>query len=306
MELSFVIGVLLFALFASAAAFAVLSMRKRNKKTGIFAIVLAGVMFLLLFTVPMSLHTIDTGEVAVVKVLGEARYVRPAGTHFDFWLTNTYQVYDAKVQNVDINTATYSSDAQTMDVQMTLQYQIMSDKVVEIARQYGSLDLLESRIRSIAIEKTKAVLSSHKAMDIIANRAAMSPAVEKAIKDAIDEDFFVDVTAVVMTNIDFSDAFENAVEEKMIAEQQQLKAAYENQTKVEKSEADARAKVIDAEAEAKAKLIEAEAEAEANRMLEESLTDKILRQRYIEKWDGSLPNTVAGENASVLLPAGND
>ena len=75
---------------------------------------------------------------------------------------------------------------------------------------------------------------------------------------------------------------------------------------MEKSEADARAKVIDAEAEAKAKLIEAEAEAEANRMLEESLTDKILRQRYIEKWDGTLPNTVAGENASVLLPAGND
>ncbi|MBR5411403.1 MAG: hypothetical protein IK104_12095 [Clostridia bacterium] len=303
MELKTIIGALFLLMTVGFAALAVHAFRAEKKKTGSTWIVAAVVALLLLVTVPMSIHTIDTGEVAVVKVLGEAKYVRYAGTHFDFWLTNTYQVYDSKVQNVDITTNTYSSDAQTMDVQMTLQYQIMSDKVVDIAKQYGSLELLENRIRSISIEKTKAVLSSHKAMNIIADRAAMSPAVEKAIKDAIDEDFFVDVTAVVLTNIDFSDAFENAVEEKMIAEQKQLKAAYENQTKVEKSEADAKARLIDAEAEAKALLIQAEAEAEANRLLEESLTDKILRQRYIEKWDGVLPKTVAGDDASILIPA---
>ena len=303
MELKFIVGALFFAAAAGGVALAVRAFRQSRRKSGATYVILAVLAFLLLATVPMSIHTIDTGEVAVVKVLGEAKYVRPAGTHFDFWLTNTYQTYDAKVQNVDITTNTYSSDAQTMDVQMTIQYQIMSDKVVEIARQYGSLDLLENRIKSISIEKTKAVLSAHKAMDIIADRAAMSPAVEKAIKDAIDENFFVDVTAVVLTNIDFSDAFENAVEEKMIAEQKQLKAAYENQTKVEKSEADAKARLIDADAEAKAKLIEAEAEAEANRLLEESLTDQILRQRYLEKWDGVLPNTVAGTDATLLLPA---
>jgi regulator of protease activity HflC (stomatin/prohibitin superfamily) len=303
MELKTIIGALFLIMTVGFAVLAVRAFRAEKKKTGSTWIVAAVVALLLLVMVPMSIHTIDTGEVAVVKVLGEAKYVRYAGTHFDFWLTNTYQVYDSKVQNVDITTNTYSSDAQTMDVQMTLQYQIMSDKVVDIAKQYGSLELLENRIRSISIEKTKAVLSSHKAMNIIADRAAMSPAVEKAIKDAIDEDFFVDVTAVVLTNIDFSDAFENAVEEKMIAEQKQLKAAYENQTKVEKSEADAKARLIDAEAEAKALLIQAEAEAEANRLLEESLTDKILRQRYIEKWDGVLPKTVAGDDASILIPA---
>lgn len=293
MELGFIIGVFLFALTVCGVVLAVKSFRAKRSGTGKAAVAMAVIALLLLVTVPMSIHTIDTGEVAVVKVLGEARYVRTAGTHFDFWLTNTYQTYDAKVQNVDISTNTYSSDAQTMDVQMTIQYQIMSDKVVDIARQYGSLELLENRIKSISIEKTKAVLSSHKAMNIIADRAAMSPAVERAIKDAIDDNFFVDVTTVVLTNIDFSDAFENAVEEKMIAEQKQLKAEYENQTKVAKAEADA-----------KAKLIEAEAEAEANKLLEESLTDKILQQMYLEKWNGELPKTVAGEDAMIMLPAG--
>ncbi len=127
-------------------------------------------------------------------------------------------------------------------------------------------------------------------MDIIANRAAMSPLVEEAIKKAIDEKFYVDIQTVVMTNIDFSEAFENAVEEKMIAEQNQLKANYENETKIAK-----------AKAEAEAKIVAAEAEAKSNDLLEKSLTDKILRQMYIDKWDGKLPNTVAGDAGNSLM-----
>ena len=129
-------------------------------------------------------------------------------------------------------------------------------------------------------------------MNIIADRASMSPLVEEAIKKAIDEKFYVDIQTVAMTNIDFSDAFEKAVEDKMIAEQQQLKANYENETKIAKAKADA-----------EAKLVQAEAEAKANDLLEKSLTDKILRQLYIEKWDGKLPSTVAGEAATMLIPA---
>ncbi len=264
---------------------------RRHRKCGGWIFTLL-VLILAFVTIPMSFHTVDTGEVAVVKHLGEAKSVRTAGTHFDFWLTESYQIYDAKVQDVDVTTSAYSSDAQTMDIQMTLQYQIMADHVIDIAKQYGSLELLENRIESIAIEKTKAVLSAHKAMDIIANRAAMSPAVEEVIKKAVGEEYYVNVTTVVLTNIDFSDAFESAVEEKMIAEQKQLKAEYENKTKI-----------AQAEAEAEAKLVAAKAEAEANELLEQSLTDTILRQMYIEKWDGKLPTVVAGENAaSILLP----
>ena len=273
--------------------------------------VMAVLLFLAFIVVPFSFRTVDTGEVAVVKVLGEAKSVETAGTSFAFWLTTKYDKYDAKVQNVDIVTAAYSSDAQTMDVQMTLQYQIMTDKVLEIANQYGSLAALQTRIQSIAIEKTKAILSSHKAMDIIADRASISPAVEIAIKDAIDEEYFVNVNTVVLTNIDFSDAFEQAVEEKMIAEQSKLRAEYENETKVAQAKAEADAKIAAAEAEieiAKAKAealkIEAEAEAAANETIAASLTDIILEKIYADKWDGKLPEVMTGsDGASILIPA---
>ena len=222
-----------------------------------------------------------------------------------------YEKYDTKVQNVDIVTAAYSSDAQTMEITMTLQYQIMPDKVIDIATQYGSLEILQSRIQSIAIEKTKAVLSSYKAMDIIAQRTSISPAVEEAIKNAIGEDYFVKVNTVVLSNIDFSDAFEQAVEDKMIAEQAKLKADYENDKKVAAAEADAAAKLKEAEAqkaiaaaEAEALLIKAQAEAEANRIITESITPELLDKILAENWDGKLPDTYVGDGSDlgIILP----
>lgn len=285
--LGIVFAVLAIAGFAACGAFSY-----KHKGVSVASAIFAVIMCFCFILIPFSFHTVDTGEIAVVKHLGEAKETRNAGTHYDLWVTNTYQKYDAKVQNVDIVTAAYSSDAQTMDVQMTLQYQVMGDKVMDIAKQYGSLDILQNRIQSIAVEKTKSVLSSYKAMNIISDRASMSPAVEQAIKDAIGDEYFVNVTAVVLTNIDFSDAFELAVEEKMIAEQKQLKAEYENTTKV-----------AQAEAEAKAKIIAAEAEAKSNELLEKSLTDKILQEMYINKWDGELPDVVSGEDSmSIMIP----
>ena len=262
MSIGIIIGALIFILTIACIGFAIFQKSKRNSKAATVAIIVALVFILLFITVPFSFHTVDTGEVAVVKYLGEAKNTRSAGTYFDFWLFNTYEIYDAKVQNVEIATAAYSSDAQTMDISMTLQYQIMSDKVINIAKQYGSLAVLQSRIQSIAVEKTKSVLSSYKAMDIISDRSSMSPRVEESIKNAIADEYHVTIATVVLTNIDFSDAFETAVEDKMIAEQNQLRAEYENAAKVAAAEAEAKAAIQKADGEAQAKLKAAQAEIE--------------------------------------------
>lgn len=348
MAIAFILGIVLFVLAVAAGVGAVVSYDNDNSASGTLLVVLCVVLAIAFIAVPFSFRTVDTGEIAVVKQLGEAKYVRTAGTHFDFWMTNSYTRYDTKVQNVDIITSAYSSDAQTMDIMMTLQYQIIPDKVIDIAREYGTLDVLQNRIQSIAIEKTKSVLSSYKAMDIIADRATMSPLVESAIKEAIGEKYFVTVSTVVLTNIDFSDAFEKAVEDKMIAEQNQLKQEYENTAKVNAAEAEkqatikaqeakaeadkiaANAKIEIAKAEAEAILTKANADAEAlgiqalevARMLgftefvdnvEQIKSDLTLEEaelikeyieyiKYMETWDGVLPDTVVGSDASVILP----
>lgn len=311
MAIGIIVGIILVIL--AIAAFIACYACWDNGKSGSAGIlgVIGAILVLSFLIVPFSFHTVETGEVAVVKNMGKITHVRDAGTNFDLWFINKYQKYDTKVQNVDINTTAYSSDAQTMEVAMTLQYQIMVDKVIDIATQYGSLEILQNRIQSIAIEKTKAVLSSYKAMNIIAERAQISPAVEEAIKNAIGEEYFVKVNTVVLSNIDFSDAFEAAVEDKMIAEQAKLKADYENQTKVAQAAAEAEAQLKKAQAEieiakaeAEAKKIAAEGEAVANKILTDSITDELLEKILVERWNGELPDTYVGDGdgLGMILP----
>lgn len=323
-----------------------------------------GILFgLLTFLIPGSFHTVDAGEIAVVKHLGDIRAVRTAGTYFDFWITETYEVYDAKVQTLDIQDSAYSKDAQTMDLKMTVQYQIDTNKVKEIATTYGSLEALSTKICSVSIERAKSVLSGKSAMAIIETRSLISPEVEEAIKSAISENYYVSINTAVLTNIDFSDAFEKTVEQKMIAEQQKLQAQYEaEKAKVEaeaaaavakiKAEAElnvarlnAEARIAAAEGEAEAQIAIASAEAQSTklksievaRMLGFSIdkreikdeNDKVIATEYsidftgktdaqiaviyeylryleyLSKWNGELPNVIAGDSATIMIPVPN-
>ena len=245
---------------------------EKSKPRFIGAIVLGVVAFLSAITlaiVPASIHQVEAGEVAVVKVWGDAKEVRSAGIHFDFWVSHKYEIYDCKVQQTKVVTETYSSDGQTMEVELVIQYQIQQDNAMRIATNYGGLQMLESRIETVSIEKMKSVLSQKQAMTIIETRREVSPDVETAIRTAITNDYFVNIVSVVLTDISFTDAFEKTVEDKMIAEQEKLKAEYEKEKAIiqaeqalEVAKKDAQAQLEKAQGEANA--LQAIAQAQAN------------------------------------------
>lgn len=228
---------------------------------------LAALLFVL---VPASFHTVDTGEIAVVKHLGKARAVRSSGTYFDFWLTEQYVTYDATVQTLNISTGAYSKDAQSMDFDMTVQYQINAEQSIEIAEKYGSLQTLSNRIESVSLERAKSILSSYSAMTIIETRESISPEVERTIQSTISDNYYVTIVAVVLTNIDFSEEFEETVEQKMIAEQQVITAEYEKEKAIvaaeqqlEVARLNAQALIVEAEADAESVRLVAQAEAQS-------------------------------------------
>lgn len=287
------VGIIIAAIAIGLGIWAGVAFENDKAVSGTVAILLCAVAVIAFIIVPWSFHTVDTGEVAVVKHFGEAKEVKTPGLNYSFWGTHKFVYLDTKVQDLPIEAVTYSSDAQTMTVQMNVQFKIREDKALEIVKTYGTLEALTARISSIITEQPKTVLSTHTAMDIIANRGAMTPAVEDAIRKAIGDEYYVDIIKVTITNIDFSDAFEQAVENKMIAEQAKLQADYENEKKVASAKADAEAKILAAEAEAK-----------ANELLEKSLTDKILQDKYLDKWNGVLPSVVAGDDANLMIPTG--
>lgn len=301
--MGFFVGILIVVFAVAFGAIAAVCFDNDKSGAGGVMAVLCVACVIAFIIVPFSFHTVDTGEVAVVKTFGEAKEVKGPGLNYDFWMVNDYEYIDTKAQELAVETMAYSSDAQVMTIQMTVQYQAMGDKAVDIVKTYGDLESLTNRITSIITEQPKSVVSTRTAMDIIANRGAITPEVEAAIISAVGEEYFVTINKVTITNIDFSDAFEQAVEEKMVAEQAKLKADYENEKKLAQAEADAKAKLVAAEAEAKVKLMEAEAEKQANELLEKSLTDKILQEMYLEKWDGKLPSVVTDGETIMQIPA---
>lgn len=272
---------------------------------------IGGALFSLLFIfIPFSIRQVDAGQVAVVKIWGDAKEVRTSGMHFDFWLSHKYERYDAKVQQATIVTQAYSSDGQTMDIELIIQYQIQVDNVLNIAKNYGGLEMLQNRIETIATEKMKSTLSQKSAMTIIETRANVSPDVESAIRSAITNDYYVNITSVVLTDISFTDAFEKTVEDKMIAEQEKLKAEYEKEKAIIQAEQElevakkqAEAQLEKAKKEAESELVLAQAEAEALEIMNQAweglspeVKQAILNEMAIEKWDGKLPETMVGDD----------
>lgn len=283
MTIGVILGII-FAILTAAGIFAGICLvsgtkpfaNKNNRMTvkrplaGGLSLAGAAAAFILFLFIPFSFHTVQAGEIAVVKHLGEARNVRTPGTYFDFWVTESYKVYDSKVQNLNIDANTYSKDGQSMDILINVQYQMDTSRALDIENNYGSLDALSAKIESVTEGRAKSVLSNRSAMEIIESRAQITVAVENDVKAAINEDYYAYINTVVLTNIDFTDAFEKTVEDKMIAEQEKLKAEYEKQTAIinaekelEVSKKQAEAKIVAANADAQAQVLVAQAEADA-------------------------------------------
>ena len=132
-------------------------------------------------------------------------------------------------------------------------------------------------------------------------RSKIEPIVLERLQKSFDEKYgqgTVEIVKVVINNMDFEQSYNDAIAQKSIARQIQEKQAIENQTNIEKAEADKKVAIAAAEAKAEAKRIEAEAEAEANRKISASLTEDIIDNKAVDKWDGKLP-VVSGGNSIV-------
>lgn len=263
MAIAIILGIVLLVLAVVAGILAGYFFGDDRSGGGIASVIACVALSLAFLAVPFSIRTIDAGEIAVVKDMGKIIDTREAGTHFDFWMTRSYTKYDTKVRGVEVTTAAYSHDKQPMEIQMTVQYQVKKDKVKDIAINYGGLEALESKLSSIAIERTKSCLSKYDADSIIETRGTISAEVAEVVENAIGEQYFVDVTNVALTNIDFSDAYEQSVEQSMIAKQEVEKAKAE----AEKAIAAANGELEVAKLQAQAKIEAAKADAEAQKLV---------------------------------------
>lgn len=246
---------------------------KTKKVIGVIAILLFVMIVLCsMFT------TINSGEVGVRVRFGKVVGSTNEGVNFKIPFIEKIDTMNVKVQKTEVKTSSSSKDLQEVNMSLAVNYRIDKDKAIDLYKNVGRN--YEDVILEPAIEESiKAVTSKYTAEELITNRSEVS---EKCMEELIKkvEKYGLIINDFNITNFSFSPEFEKAIEEKQVAEQKVLTAKQE----LEKEKIESEKKIVAAEAEKK-----------ANELKEKSLTSNIIKEKFIEKWDGKLP-TVSGGN----------
>jgi regulator of protease activity HflC (stomatin/prohibitin superfamily) len=157
-------------------------------------------------------------------------------------------------------------------------------------------------------------MAQYAAADLIQKRDEVSAKIQELVGEKLKNSYLT-VVGFELTDIDFSDTYDIAIEAKVQAEQEALKAKnelerikIEAEQKIVRAEADKQQKILEAEAKAKTIELTAEADAKAIAIIQEQLDNSpdYLDFKRIEKWDGILPTTYAGESDVLLTISGKD
>ena len=167
-------------------------------------------------------------------------------------------------------------------------------------------------------ENTKAVFSQYTAESLVERRDELSAKVASATAENMKQ-YGITIVSISIENIDFTDAFTDAVEAKQVAAQRKLTAETEQAQKTMEEEAAAKRAIIAENAKAEQAVIAAKAdlevvqiqaeaslyagqrEAEMNMRIAEALTDELLDYYWIKQWNGELPSTILGQDTSIMM-----
>lgn len=227
---------------------------------------------------------------------------------------------DNRTQKVQIITSAFSSDIQQVDLQLSVNYCIDQETAQNLYRTVG-IGYYENIMYPRIQENTKAVFSQYSAENLIAKRDSLSDAILDSTASDMQR-YGITIVSIAIEDIDFTDAFTNAVEAKQVAAQNKLTAETQQAQKTMEEEAAAQRAIIAANAEAEQAIIAANAdlevvkvqaeaalyagerEAEMNKRISESLGDEIIQYYWIKQWDGKLPVTVLGGDADYMINLG--
>lgn len=267
--------------------------------------IISSILAILIFTFAASFTIIPTGYTGVKKIFGQVNE-KTLSTGFNFHVpfVQSIKLINNKQQDLVFKKNKIQSETSERNTVtftgITVTYQIMSNKsawIVANITDYENNLLPESLVAS-AIKTSSKTLTP---IDVT-NRSILEPIAREKIQESVDEKYgkeVIYINKVVINDASFDKEYDKKIAQKQQAQMEYEKQQIENKKNIEKAEADATVKEKNAQADANAKKIAAEAEAEANQKLEKSLTDKVLRSKMLDKWNGELPK-VTGENGSMF------
>jgi len=248
----------------------------KSQSGSIAAWVLGAVGVLALLFWVMCVRVVGVGQVGVVTRLGQVNRHLDSGVALKLpFPFESLSTFDIKTQKDQADADAASQDLQDVKATVVTNYHIDNNKVDDLYRTVG-VDY-KSRVIDPAIqESVKAATANFPIAELITKRAEVKASITKSLQDRLSKRGIV-VEDVSLTNLSFSQEYTQAIEQKQVAQQKAEQAQFNLQ--------------------------KAQVDAQANQVQQAALTDQILEQQAIAKWDGHMPQFV-GQGSVFSIPVG--
>ncbi|MCR4881871.1 MAG: prohibitin family protein [bacterium] len=253
-------------------------------KNGMLILVLAILAILVVVINPIAI--VGVGERGVKVTLGQ---VSPQsfteGIHIVTPFISKIVNMDVKTQKNTYTTSVYTKDIQQARISYVTNYNLQPSNAYKMYREVGN-DYINVILMPVLEGTIKDVIGKWNAQDLVANREKAASEILSKLQTQL-EPKYINVTDFQMVEIKYSDVFEKAIESKVTAEQEALKA---------------KNKTVQVQEEARQKLISAEAEAKSMAIRANALTQNkaLVEYEAVQKWDGKLPTYTLGNTVPFL------
>lgn len=248
-------------------------MKKLNNRGNVAGGVAVGVAVLALLWFMFCFRIVGVGQVGIITRFG--RVTREAGSGVLVkapWPIEHLTKMNVRTQKEQQSASAATKDLQTVNATVAVNYNLTSATALKVYQNVGT-DFQNVVVDPIIQNTVKAVTAEYNASDLIDSRAEVATKLNTQLVKQLSSRG-ITVTSTNIVNFDFSAQFNDAIEQKQVAQQNAQKAQYELQT--------------------------AQTQAQANQVQDAALSPAILEQQAIAKWDGHMPNAVSGSSGTIF------
>lgn len=247
-------------------------MMNNNGSLPKIAKIVSGV-FIAFIAIMSSFSIIETGERGVVLRLGEYKYTMNEGLNFKAPFIDSVYKMQIRDRSYNSDVEVSSKDMQTIKISSSLVYSLDSQKIGDIYRRYGN-NIESTIIKPTVAEVINATIAQYPIEEFVSKRDEISKRIMGTIQTRLS-DIGIDIKSFLITNHDFSDDYNKAIEQKKIAEQAAITAEYNKQ--------------------------KAQLDSEANKYRNEGLSKYVLMEKFLDKWDGHMPKVLTGNDGNMSM-----
>ncbi|HIK34596.1 MULTISPECIES: prohibitin family protein [unclassified Thermosynechococcus] len=217
---------------------------------------------------------INPGQAGVLSILGKAQDTPLLeGIHWKPPFIASVNVYDVTVQKFEVPAESATKDLQDITASFAINFRLDPMAIVDVRRTQGTLENIVAKIIAPQTQEAFKIAAARRtAEEAITKRDELKEDFDHALSDRLAK-YHILVLDTSVVNLDFSEEFSKAVEDKQIAEQRAQRAVYIAQ---------------EAAQQAQAEINRAQGKAEAQRLLAETLKapggQLVLQKEAIEAW----------------------